>query len=145
MSRVEREENCPVATFVRNQIGKIDKSQKEIAEEVGFEKQNVITMIKQGKTKLPLAKIGLMAKALDTDPLWLLKLCLSTYQKDSWEALKPIFDEVVTEEERTLLHAWRNYVGVPNIEAISEPSRILFYQFLDSIREATPSIQEASL
>lgn len=134
------ESDCPVASFVRNRIELIGKSQKDIAVEAGFEKQNVITMIKQGKTKLPMAKIGLMAKALDTDPLWLLKLCISTYQKDSWEVLKPIFDTLVTEEELVLLEAWRNYVGAPSITVLSGKSKDLFYQFLDSVRQDNKSI-----
>ena len=83
------EVTCPVATFVRHQIQVLGKPQREIAEEVGFEKPNIITMIKQGKTKLPLAKVGAMARALETDPVYLLKLCLSTYHAETWAVIEP--------------------------------------------------------
>ena len=43
----------PVARFIAARILDIGKSQKDIAREVGFESANVITMIKQGATKLP--------------------------------------------------------------------------------------------
>ena len=56
----------PVARFIAARILDIGKSQKDIAREVGFESANVITMIKQGATKLPLSRVSAMAKALET-------------------------------------------------------------------------------
>ena len=43
--------DCAVASFVRHRIAILDKQQTDIAAECGFEKPNIITMIKQGKTK----------------------------------------------------------------------------------------------
>lgn len=80
---------CQVAKFVSEKIQMIGKSQKDIAEQAGFDKPNMITMIKQGRTKLPIAKIGPLAIALETDPVHLLKLCLSTYHPETWKAIAP--------------------------------------------------------
>ena len=57
------ESQCPVAKFVRRQIQVLGKSQVEIAAYCGFDKPNVITMIKQGKTKLPMTKVVKMGSA----------------------------------------------------------------------------------
>ena len=71
-----------VAEYVSWQINLCGKSQVQIAQEIGFDKPNVITMIKQGKTKVPVNKIGSMAKALEVDPVFFMKLCLQEYMPD---------------------------------------------------------------
>ena len=53
----------PVARFIAARILDIGKSQKDIAREVGFESANVITMIKQGATKLPLSRVVSLRQA----------------------------------------------------------------------------------
>lgn len=134
------EAKCPVANFVRSQIRLLGKTQKEIADEVGFDKPNVITMIKQGKTKLPMAKIGRMAMALETDPVHLMKLCMSTYHPETWQSIEPYMESALTHDEAVLIHAWRRYVGMPYIAALSQPSKDLFRRFLDSLR-THPTVQ----
>ena len=44
------------------------KTQAEIAEEAGFVNPNMVTMIKQGATKLPIDRVPALAKALEVDP-----------------------------------------------------------------------------
>lgn len=77
-----------VAQYVDQQVNLCGKSQLDIAREAGFNKPNIITMIKQGKTKLPMAKIGPMAKALCVDPVYLFQLAMREYEPDTWEALE---------------------------------------------------------
>jgi transcriptional regulator with XRE-family HTH domain len=129
--------NCPVAAFVRQQLKIIGKSQCEIARQVGFEKPNVITMIKQGKTKLPLAKVGRMAKALDADPVFLLKLCMSTYHQDTWLYVEPMLESALTEDEVSMLRAWRTFVGTPYLASLTHESKALLNEFLLSLRTSS--------
>ncbi len=56
-----------VAEFLADKIGAIDKTQREIAEACGFDNPNIITMFKNGHTKLPINRIAPLAKALDVD------------------------------------------------------------------------------
>ena len=49
-------------------INDSDKSQVRLSEELGYDNQNMITMIKQGKTRVPLEKVVPLARALDVDP-----------------------------------------------------------------------------
>lgn len=134
------ESQCPVATFVRSQIRKVGKTQKEIADEVGFETPNIITMIKQGKTKLPLSKVGRIAKALETDPVLLLKLCMASYVPDTWKFIEPYMESTLTHDEAVLLSSCRRYVGGPYLSALSVESQELLGKFLDSLR-AHPTMQ----
>lgn len=128
------DDTCPVAKFVRQQIQILGKSQREIAQEVGFEKPNVITMIKQGKTKLPIAKVGRMAKALETDPVFLMKLCMNTYHPDTWKYIEPFLESALTKDELLMLRTWRSFAGAPYVAALTDESKDLLSKFLLSLR-----------
>lgn len=132
------ENKCPVAQFVAHRIQVTGKAQKEIAREVGFDKPNMITLIKQGHTKLPLAKIGVMAIALESDPVALLKLCLSTYHPETWEAIEAHFESALTKDELTMVKAWREFVGTPYLAALTEKQKRYLNAFLASLRAPEP-------
>lgn len=53
-----------IAEYLAVQISLSEKSQREIAAEISYENPNVITMFKQGQTKVPMNKVGPLAKAL---------------------------------------------------------------------------------
>jgi len=126
-----------VARFIAERIRVTGKAQTEIAFEAGFEKPNMITMIKQGRTKLPLAKIGAMAKALETDPTHLLKMCLEEYQPETWDAVSPYMDEMLTGDELSLLRSIRSWVGVPYLAALTEEQRGKLDDFINTMRKPT--------
>ncbi|NMG16384.1 helix-turn-helix domain-containing protein [Aromatoleum bremense] len=130
-----------VARFITGRIEATGKLQKDIAEKVGFEKPNMITMIKQGKTKLPLDKVGPMAKALEVDPVHLLKLCMEEYHPNTWKAIAPLIGAaVITADERRMLNALRAWAGGPFLAAMSEEQKHYFENFMASLR-APSSIQ----
>ena len=62
------ETTSQVACFIAARIEATGQLQKDIAAKAGFDKPNMITMIKQGRTRLPLDKVGAMALALETGP-----------------------------------------------------------------------------
>lgn len=64
---------------IRASIMASGKSQKEIADRLGYTHQNMITMIKQGHTRLPQEKVVLLAQALGEPPALLLRDWLQTY------------------------------------------------------------------
>lgn len=98
-----------VADYITLQLEACGKPQFEIAEQAGFEKPNVITMIKQGKTKLPLAKIGPMARALGVDPVYLYQITMEEYLPETWEAIQSIFaHEMPTKNEAEVIDAMRS-------------------------------------
>lgn len=97
-----------VADFVSMQIEKLGKLQSEVAKEAGFDKPNLITMIKQGKTKVPLAKIGLMARSLEVDPIYLFALCMNEYMPDTWAAIESLSSQpILTKNELEIIKAVR--------------------------------------
>lgn len=97
-----------VADYLTNQINISGKSQKEIAEEVGYPMPNVITMFKQGKTKLPINKVALFAKSLGIDPVHLLRLTMTEYTPETWEVIEELLgDNVLSQDERRVIEALR--------------------------------------
>lgn len=101
-----------VADYISSQINACGKSQIQIAKEVGFEKPNVITMIKQGKTKVPVSKIGSMAKALEVDPIFFLKICMQEYMPDFLDTVVAITEQpIITANELELIKAVRAISG----------------------------------
>jgi transcriptional regulator with XRE-family HTH domain len=116
-----------VAGYINSQIKACGKSQIDIARETGFDKPNMITMIKQGSTKLPLDKIGRFAKAIEVDPIYLFQLCMSEYHPETWsEILRIIGQPILTLNELEILDSIRaSKVLDPKIRTLEDKRRLL--------------------
>lgn len=108
MRRSRKTSTDSVAKFLTRAIARSGKSQREIAREIGYDKPNIITMFKQGLTKVPLTKVGPLARALGLDPVDLLRLTMAEYAPDTWAAIEDVMGEtLLTSDERVLIHAYR--------------------------------------
>ena len=97
-----------VAQFLTRKIDESGKTQKEIATEIGYDAANVITMFKQGLTKLPLNTVGPIARVLDIDPVFLLRMVFNEYFPETFEAVEhALGSTIVTENERKFLEILR--------------------------------------
>lgn len=101
-----------VSGFIAGRIAQSNKTQRQIADECGFENQNVITMLKTGATKLPMTRIGAIAKALDVDPAYLFRLAMTEYMPDTWECIEQIAKSTaLTTHELELIQQFRTLTG----------------------------------
>lgn len=108
-----------VAEFITHQIRVSGKSQVEIASEMGYDKPNIITMFKQGRTRIPLDKVGPLAKALGIDPALLLKKVMGEYMPDTLAALQSVLDGLqLTQNERELITAYRETTEGKDVSAV---------------------------
>lgn len=116
-----------VAEYVEGQINLCGKSQKQITEEAGFPKPNIITMFKKGDTKIPLEKIGRFAKALEVDPINLFKMCMAEYQPETWAEIQRMFNQpILTINELEILEVIRSAnVLNPKIRTEDERQRVV--------------------
>lgn len=99
-----------IATFIRQRILALAprKSQQDIAYQAGFRNANVLSMIKSGKTKVPLERVPALAKALEVDPADLFRLALMLSEDEgAAAAVAAIFGTVVSANERIWLEALR--------------------------------------
>lgn len=90
-----------VAEFVAQQLALSDLTQREVAERLGYDRPNFITMIKQGQSKLPINKAPLLAKTLGLDPAHFLRIVLQEYSPEIWAAIEEVYES----RERPLLTA----------------------------------------
>src|SRR5688572_15045994 len=96
-----------VAEFIARRIRESDKSQKEIAQECGRPKPNVITMLKQGRMKLPLEKVGTLAAVLDVNPIYLLWLTMREYAPATLESIEgAIHGVMLSAHEKLIIEAY---------------------------------------
>lgn len=110
--------NIFVADFITQKLTESDKTQCEISQLCGFENANVMTMIKTGKTKLPINRIGPFAKALDVDPAYLLRLVLSEYLPDTWQAIEAVMQTpILSRNEADLICKYRRISGNTDTKA----------------------------
>ena len=88
------------------------KNQSEIAGEAGFTNPNMITLLKQGANKVPLDRVPQLAKALDCDPAWLLRLALEQGEgSTAAAAIYEIVGEPITANERAWIAEIREASG----------------------------------
>ena len=123
-----------VAEYISWQIQLCGKSQTEIAQQTGFDKPNVITMIKQGKTKVPLNKIGLLAKALEIDPVHFFKMVMAEYQPDLLEIIQAITNQpLITRNEWDFIEVVRSSkVSNPKLRTETEKKKLR--DFVDTLK-----------
>jgi hypothetical protein len=108
-----------VAQFLTIKIDESGKTQKEIATEIGYDAANLITMFKQGLTKLPLNTVGPIARALDVDPVYLLRLAFNEYFPETFEAVEHALGTTfITENERKLVELYRSYTNNEDPEMV---------------------------
>jgi hypothetical protein len=127
MSASFRQKVKTVAEYVDWQIDLCGKPQRQIALEAGFAKPNIITMFKKGDTKIPMEKIGPLAKALEIDPIHFFKMCMQEYQPDTWNEIQKMFNQpVLTLNEIEIIEAIRGAdVTNPRLRTDDERQRIV--------------------
>jgi len=71
-------ENTRLAKFISKRIDELKgvKTQSEIATQAGFTNRNFLSMLKTGTSKLPIDRVPDLARALDADPAYVLRLTL---------------------------------------------------------------------
>lgn len=100
-----------VALYVAISIARSGKSHLQIAKESGFPHPNVLSMIKTGRTLVPIARIPAMAKAMGTDPKILLDLCLEAYHPEIHRIMSTLAPSMlISRGELSVIRALRHAV-----------------------------------
>lgn len=107
-------ENTKLARYVERRVLELKstKSQLQIANEAGFPNPNMVSLIKNGSSKLALDRVPSMARALECDPAYLLRLTLEQQEgSTAAQALIEIFGTPVTTNELGWLEVIREASG----------------------------------
>lgn len=121
-------EQITVARYLEQRIALSGKSQKAIAAECGYANPNIITMFKNGATRLPFPKVAVMARALEVDPKELLRLVLSDYNPEALDMLDEVLGNasILSQDEASLLALARaaGMGRIPRLEDAANRERL---------------------
>jgi len=104
-------ENTATAKLIADRVRDLShrKTQAEIASEAGFANANMMTFLKNGRNKVPLDRVPSLAKALEVDPAYLMRLALDqAVGATAAKAIIEIFGTPATENERGWLNELRD-------------------------------------
>jgi transcriptional regulator with XRE-family HTH domain len=111
MAKLGTHANSQLATFLRARLAELAASgmtQTEIAARAGYPNQNMITMLKQGTTKLALDRVAGLARGLDVDPRHLFVMALEQQGHETTaQEIREIFGVVVTRNEAEWIETLR--------------------------------------
>ena len=104
-------QNTPTAKLIADRVRDLShrKTQAEIASEAGFANANMMTFLKNGRNKVPLDRVPSLAKALEVDPAFLMRLALDqAVGSTAAKAITEIFGTPTTQNERGWLSELRD-------------------------------------
>nr|WP_325248636.1 XRE family transcriptional regulator [Amylibacter sp.] len=107
-------EDTDLAKYIARRVLELrsKKSQSQIAKEAGFPNPNMVTMIKNGASKLALDRVPSMARGLECDPAFLMGLALAQAVGETGaKAITEIFGTPVTANELGWLQEIRKASG----------------------------------
>ena len=107
-------ENTEAALFIGERVAALSakKTQFEIATEAGFPNPNMISMLKNGSNRLPFDRVASLAKALEADPGFLLRLAMKQSPDEALVlAILDIYGEPITLNERAWIKVIREATG----------------------------------
>ena len=147
MPNIPPKNNISVAKYLEQQLSICGRSQLEISKDLGYANPNIITMIKKGATKVPLNKVALLAKSINVDPAYLLRLVMSEYSPEAWEAIKSILgnQELLTSQDYSMIEFLRESAGNSPIDISIEENRNTLGAAIRSIADRDEAKANASV
>jgi transcriptional regulator with XRE-family HTH domain len=98
-------------------------TQVDLASKLDYDNPNLITMIKQGRTRLPLGKVAPLARALGQDPRMMIREWLRAYEPEALDEIEAVFFAPLTADELSWVRELRRAYGrVPKFELLSRAS-----------------------
>ena len=123
-----------VAKLIDGRIKLSGKTQREIAEDLGYPNANIISMFKQGLTKLPTSKVEKMANSLDVSQIEMLELVLKEYTPETYDAMRSIYGELPSNEtEAAILKAVKQTLKGKSIDMNNSKNMALLTKTLQRL------------
>lgn len=124
-----------VAEYITHQINLCGKTQAMVAKESGFPQANIISMLKNGTTKVPLSKVSAIAKSIGVDPMYLFRMVMAEYQPELWSAIESLVmsQGVFTQNEMDIIKVVRES-GVENPAIKTDEDREILKSAINRLR-----------
>ena len=102
---------------------KYEKTQREIAAEVGYEKPNMISMMKRGEVRIPQDKVLPLARALKVDPGHFLRLILLDQNPALRDVIDKVFGGIFTANQKAWMKAVQDISGDDDLPELTDELR----------------------
>jgi len=99
------------ATMIQDAINGSGKLQREIAEDLGYNNPNIMVMFKQGKTRVPINKVTLLATSLGEDPVKWLRAWFESYEPEALADIEKHLGFPLTRREKSWVLGLRKVFG----------------------------------
>lgn len=97
----------PTAMMLTTAIENTDLTQREIADRVGFKNANIISMLKNGETRVPLERIPALATTLGMDERAFLLVAIEEYHPGVHEVLVEVLGVPLSDAELGIITMFR--------------------------------------
>lgn len=98
-----------LVSIIDRQMSALGLTQQNVAEAVGFNNRNMLTIIKKGLGKLPIERVPAMAKCLKVDERHLMRLALlQSYSPEIVNMILGVTDYMVSANERAIIETIRS-------------------------------------
>lgn len=139
--------NISVAKYLEQQIAIRGKPQREIAQELGYTNPNIITMMKIGSTKVPINKIGPLARSLGVDPVFFFNLVMGEYYPETLEAIEKVLppERLISEDTYRLIGIVNEATDGTPIDWTLARNVVPLRECINQIAQSERAANEASL
>ena len=129
-----------MAEFITDAIAASPKSQREIADEMGLENANLITMYKSGASRVPPNRLYSLAIALGQDPWFVVRLGILEYYPEIFTAIEKASPMMIlTQNEIAMLKSYRELTDYSDAPFIFHgPETKVVASYIVSRPTATP-------
>ena len=127
-----------VVQVIEPGLNSMNITQRELAEVLGYKRQNIITMWKTGQTPVPLKVVSEMSYYIGVDPAYLMRVCLNEYHPDVLEAMDETLGHSITEIEQGVLSIFRNAVPTGDLR-LSRSARKTLKETFEDVYESQPA------
>ncbi len=97
----------PTAMMLTKAIEDSDLTQREIADRVGFKNANIISMLKNAETRVPLERIPALANTLGMDEREFLMVAIEEYHPGVHEVLVDVMGVPLSDAELAIITMFR--------------------------------------
>jgi hypothetical protein len=135
----KKDQPYTVAEYFSNQVAANQKTLAGLSADIGGAMQpNMLSMIRNGRVKIPLQHVGKVARALNIDPVFFMKMCLREYQPDMWIAVEETLagQPMLTRNEQKFIEELRTASAEDPVIA-TEQERREFKRFVAGLRTGT--------
>lgn len=122
--------NSPVAKILSDAIEASELTQREIADHVGFNHPNIISMLKSGETRIPLDRAPALSAILGLNQQDFLLKAIEEYHPNVYEVLVNVLGLPLSDAEISILGIYRMATVHGEIE-VTDPFRRAFEALLE--------------